>query len=118
MPHQVFTTEGFDRQAKRLSKKHKSLKADLALLVASLANEPQQGTALGKECYKIRMAVSSKGRGKSGGARVITLAKVIGEFVLLLAIYDKSEKETLEDGELDAMLRQAGLEPESRQLPR
>ena len=114
MPYQVFTTDGFDRQAKRLSKKHKSIKADLA---ASLADDPQQGTPLGKECYKIRMAIASKRKGKSGGARVIALVKVVGEFVLLLAIYDKSEKETLDDGELDSMLRHTGLDPESSQQP-
>ena len=114
MPYQVFTTDGFDRQAKRLSKKHKSIKA---ALVASLADDPQQGTPLGKECYKIRMAIASKRKGKSGGARVIALVKVVGEFVLLLAIYDKSEKETLDDGELDSMLRHTGLDPESSQQP-
>lgn len=117
MPYQVFTTDGFDRQAKRLSKKHKSIKADLAALVASLADDPQQGTPLGKECYKIRMAIASKRKGKSGGARVVALVKVVGEFVLLLAIYDKSEKETLDDGELDSMLRHTGLDPESSQQP-
>lgn len=59
---------------------------------------------MGKGCYKVRMAVKSKRQGKSGGARVITFVKVIRETVHLMAIYDKSEKEDLDDGELDGYL--------------
>lgn len=70
----------------------------------SLQEEPLQGASIGKGCYKIRMAITSKKQGKSGGARVITFVKVTQEAVYLLAIYDKSEKEDLEKGELDVYL--------------
>jgi len=77
-------------------------------LIASLEEEPEQGTSLGNDCYKIRMAISSKGKGKSGGERVITCLKVIDNFVFLLTIYSKSEKENISDNELQELLK--GLE--------
>jgi len=59
---------------------------------------------LGKDCYKIRMAISSKNKGKSGGARIITNVHIVGETIYLLSIYDKSQKSNLDEGELDALL--------------
>ena len=94
----------FDRQAKRLAKKYPSLKTDLKDLFDSLREDPTQGVALGKGCYKVRMAIASKKQGKSGGARVITFVKVILETVYLLAVYDKSEKESMDNSELDTYL--------------
>jgi len=77
----------------------------LAGLFKSLENEPTQGKSLGKDCYKIRLAITSKGKGKSGGARVITCVKIISEKVFLLTIYDKSEKEDISDKELNELLK-------------
>ncbi len=57
--------------------------------------------------YKIRLAIASKNKGKSGGARVITFVKIIDEMVLLLAIYNKGEKDTISDAEIDALLEDA-----------
>jgi hypothetical protein len=70
-----------------------------------LENNPIQGVALGRNCYKIRFAISSKGKGKSGGARIITNIVISDETVYLLSIYDKSEKENLSDNELDELLK-------------
>lgn len=64
-----------------------------------------QGTAIGNNCYKIRLAISSKGKGKSGGARLITNIVITEETVYLLSIYDKSEKENLSDKELLELLK-------------
>jgi mRNA-degrading endonuclease RelE of RelBE toxin-antitoxin system len=105
----VVVADTFKREAKRLNKKHGSLKADIAKLIESLESEPIQGIPLGRDCYKIRMAISSKGKGKSGGARVITCVKVVKETVYLLAIFDKSEKSSLDDSELDFLLEEAGF---------
>ena len=58
---------------KRLSKKYPSLNADVAGLLDQLRIAPQIGESLGQNCYKVRLAITSKGQGKSGGARVITL---------------------------------------------
>jgi len=63
-----------------------------------------QGISLGKSCYKLRLQIASKGKRKSGGARVITHVKIVEDTVYLLSIYDKSEKEDLNQGELDSFL--------------
>jgi hypothetical protein len=49
-----------------------------------------------------------KGKGKSGGARVITCVKIVGGFVYLLTTYSKSEKENISNKELHELLK--GLE--------
>lgn len=95
----------FDKQAKKLAKKYPSLKHDLAELLESLADKPDQGTALGNNFYKIRLAIASKAKGKSGGARVITYVKIAVTTVYLTAIYDKSEKSTISDKELELIFK-------------
>ena len=73
-------------------------------LIQALKKDPQQGTPIGKNCFKIRIAISSKGRGKSGGARIITNFVVDENTVFLISIYDKSEKEDMSDKELNELL--------------
>jgi hypothetical protein len=99
----------FKREAKRLQKKYSSLQSEIPALGQSLLKDPFQGTPLGKDCYKIRLAIASKGTGKSGGGRVITCVKIVRDTVYLLALYDKAEKENLADKELDQLLKAAGL---------
>jgi hypothetical protein len=77
---------------------------ELTVLFESLEENPTQGTSLGRNCYKIRLAISSKGKGKSIGARLITNFVIADETVYLLSIYDKSDKENLTDKELDILL--------------
>lgn len=72
MSYNVIVTTRFEKELKRLAKKFPSLKHEFAALVAILTNHPETGTFLGNHCYKIRTAISSKGKGKRGGARVIT----------------------------------------------
>lgn len=77
-----------------------------------LAKNPYQGADLGHGLRKVRMAISAKGKGKSGGARVITLILAYSEEeseIGLLYIYDKSEQENLTDKELSDILRENGL---------
>jgi len=95
----------FGQQVKRLAKKYPSLKNDLHQLVDALAEQPQQGKKLGKHFYKIRLAITSKGKGKSGGARVITYLKATTTNVYLVAIYDKSARSTISSQELDKLFR-------------
>lgn len=104
MSFKIESIRTFDKQAKRLAKKYLSLKKDLGILVNELLENPQLGTSIGKNCYKIRLSISSKAKGKSGGARVITHIHIVGETIYLLSIYDKSEKDNLEDGEIDQLL--------------
>ena len=71
-----------------------------------LAENPAIGTYIGQDCYKIRLAISSKGKGKSGGARIITHVYIANNTIYLLAIYDKSEQDNISDKELDELLKQ------------
>jgi len=109
MSFNVYTTEFFDKELKSLSKKYPSIRNDYKVLTESLKEEPKQGQSLGKDCYKIRMAITSKGKGKSGGSRVITCVKVLADSVFLLSIYDKGDKESISDKEIDELLKLAGL---------
>lgn len=77
MSYRIEVTAKFEREVRKLSKKHKSLLADLIVFRDQLRNDPTQGASLGKDCYKIRLAISSKGKGKRGGGRVITCVKVV-----------------------------------------
>ena len=93
----------FEKQLKRLIKKYPSLKKEYADLIDQLVEAPDLGTPIGNNCYKIRVAIASKGRGKSGGARVITFLKVVESVVYLLSIYDKSEQNDISDKELEEL---------------
>jgi mRNA-degrading endonuclease RelE of RelBE toxin-antitoxin system len=100
----VVTTSRFDREMKRLAKKYASLKGEYQTLIEELEENPEKGTPLGNNVYKIRLAIASKGKGKSGGARVITYLKTEQEYIYLLSIYDKSEKITISDKEIKEIL--------------
>lgn len=97
MNFSVIPSDKFKREAKRLIKKFPSLKQELASLSTLLENEPETGTPLGNETYKIRLAIKSKGKGKSGGARVITYIVTENNEIYLLTIYDKSELDNIDD---------------------
>ena len=102
----------FKKPFKRLLKRYKSLEVDVTQMVESLLQNPYQGADLGHGLRKVRMAISAKGKGKSGGARVITLILAYSEEeseIGLLYIYDKSEEENLTDKELSDILRENGL---------
>ena len=75
-------------------------------LIESLEENPQHGSPLGKDCYKIRLAITSKGKGKSGGARVITHVYIFRKTVYLLSVYDKSEQANIPQSVIDAMIKQ------------
>lgn len=108
----IRTISKFDKDLKRLAKKYRSLKDDFAQLLASLHDSPNQGTDLGDGLRKVRMAITSKGRGKSGGARVITLTVLVTVTdvdVWLLTIYDKSERANITDSELRDLREQVEL---------
>lgn len=112
MNYNVRPSNRFLKEFKRLYKRYKSLKGDVDELVVSLKDRPDQGADLGGGVRKVRMAIASKGKGKSGGARVITLTVLVTATdtdLWLLTIYDKSERETITDGEIADLRRQEGL---------
>lgn len=112
MSYRIIPTRKFLRELKQLAKRYVSIGEDVEALGISLAENPFQGVDLGGGLRKIRMAITSKGRGKSGGARVITLNVILtnedGE-VFLITIYDKAERESISVKELEKFVRENGL---------
>ena len=104
MSFDVIATEPFERKLKRLAKKYKSLASDLASVIDELIENPTLGTLIGKDCYKLRIAISSKGKGKSAGARMITYVRIVKQTVFLMDIYDKSEQANITDKELQMLI--------------
>ena len=105
MSYNILSIPPFDKQLKRLAKKYPSIKNEFANLLESIEKKPEQGTALGNNCFKIRIAIASKGKGKSGGARVITYLMITENTVYLLSIYDKSETDNLTDKDIKELLK-------------
>ena len=100
MSFKIKTTANFEKEAKRLSKKYHSFKKDLNPVLENISKNPRQGISLGKNCYKFRIAISSKGKGSLGGARLIAYIHIVENAVYLISVYDKSEKETVSQKEL------------------
>jgi mRNA-degrading endonuclease RelE of RelBE toxin-antitoxin system len=105
MSFNILTTPPFEKELKSLLKKYPSVKSDIIELVAKLIKEPKMGIAIGNDCYKIRMAITSKGKGKSGGARVITFVQIIETTIYLLSIYDKADTSNISDKILKERLK-------------
>lgn len=110
MSFKIISIPTFDKELKGLSKKHRSIPKDYEKLLDNLEENPKMGDEIIQNCFKIRMAISSKGKGKSGGARVITFVYIHDETVYLLSIYDKSDKENISDKELRDLIQSLGLE--------
>lgn len=104
MSFEIVYTDNFKRELKRLIKKHRSIKNDLKILIEQLEENPEMGVSIGSNCFKIRLAIASKRKGKSSGARIITQVFVSNRYVYLLSIYDKSDKENIRDKELKKLL--------------
>ncbi|MBV4359550.1 type II toxin-antitoxin system RelE family toxin [Pinibacter aurantiacus] len=104
MSYRIVYTKDFEKEIKRLASKYPSLKIDLQNFINELTENPTMGTSLGNNCYKVRIAISSKGKGKSGGARIITFVKISIETILLISIYDKSQQVTITDKEIKERL--------------
>ncbi len=109
MSCKIYTFPSFEREAKRLNKRYKSFKSDLKKLMNELSSSPSLGADLGGGLRKVRMAIKSKGTGKSGGARIITVVLADIEDGLGLLYIDKSERSTLKGKELTDLLKKNGL---------
>lgn len=104
MRYNVIAVPEFRRELKRLAKNYPSLKTEIAVLFDELGKIPTLGTPLGNDVYKIRLAIASKGKGKRGGARIITYAQLDDTTVLLLSIYNKGQKDIISDKEIRELL--------------
>ena len=81
---------------------------DYDAFLTGLEQDPFQGTSLGKGVRKVRMAIASKGKGKSGGARILTLNVKVSEDgmnVTLLTIYDKGEISNVKDEFIESLIK-------------
>ncbi|MBK7884707.1 MAG: hypothetical protein IPJ81_13685 [Chitinophagaceae bacterium] len=105
MSYNIIPVAKFKKEAKRLVKKYPSLKQELLELNDTLSSNPTEGTSLGNNAYKIRVAIKSKGTGKSGGARIISYVITGNKEVYLLTIYDKAELETIDDKNLRRIIQ-------------
>lgn len=111
MNFSIVTLTIFDKRIKRLAKKYKSIRKDFIAFVENLKENPFIGADLSNGVRKVRMAISDKGKGKSGGARIITYVVKTDEEsgqVTLLTIYDKNEQETISQKEINALLTEIG----------
>jgi mRNA-degrading endonuclease RelE of RelBE toxin-antitoxin system len=104
MKFNILSIPNFDKQFKRLSKKYPTLKEDIRPIIENLKTNPSLGTPLGNDCYKIRISINSKGKGKSGGGRIITFLRVNLNSIYLLSILDKSEFDSISKKELIKLL--------------
>jgi len=95
----IIPSEEFNRRFKQLAKKYKSLATDYLSFSKALKENPNQGADLGGGVRKVRMTIASKGKGKSGGARVLTLNVLVSDDaeMTLLTIYDKNEIDNVSD---------------------
>ncbi|HWH64372.1 MAG TPA: type II toxin-antitoxin system RelE/ParE family toxin [Ginsengibacter sp.] len=105
MNYKLIPTPPFERELKQLAKKYASLPNDLLLLEGQLLKNPTLGTPIGKNCFKIRLSIQSKGKGKSGEARIITYVQIVNEKIFMIAIYDKSSFENISNKELQTRLK-------------
>lgn len=109
MNYNIETLPAFDKKFKKLAKKHKSLKNDLQELVEQLKQNPNIGVSLGNNIRKVRMAISSKSKGKSHGVRVITHTAIFNVekgIITLLTIYDKTEQTTITEKEISLLIKE------------
>lgn len=112
MSCRTIPTPIFAKSLKALAKRYRSIKSDIEAFRKALEENPNQGTELSPGIRKVRMAIKSKGEGKSGGVRVITynvLTKELDGDVYLLEIYDKSDASTVKMNVIKAMIADLGL---------
>ncbi|MBW8050043.1 MAG: hypothetical protein FVQ77_06830 [Cytophagales bacterium] len=105
MSFNIIYSPEFSKQLKKLAKKYHSLKEDVKEFKKQLLKNPTSGIHLGNNVYKNRLAIASKGKGKSGGARVIIFVVTIDKEIYLLTIYDKGEKDSISKKEIQKLLK-------------
>ena len=111
----ISVSDDFAKEAKRLAKKYPSFKQDYKDFLVSIKNNPLQGDEITKNIRKIRMAIKAKGKGKSGGARVITfnvLTNIENGHVYFLLLYDKEDASTVKVDVVKQLVRDMGFDIE------
>ena len=105
----IVTIPEFDKSLKKLSRKYHSLKEEYLEFLKDTENNDIQGNSLGNGFYKARLSVKSKGKGKSGGIRIISHREIIYKQsdteITLVSIYDKSEINAIEKKYLESLVK-------------
>jgi mRNA-degrading endonuclease RelE of RelBE toxin-antitoxin system len=112
MENRVRLTAFFLKKAKRLIKKYHTLQSSLKQLEQALISNPKLGDSYGSNIYKVRLADESKGKGKSGGFRVITYIveeTAVSTDIYLITIFDKSEEASIGKDDIKKILNSEGL---------
>lgn len=112
MNFEIVRSDYFTSEFKRLAKRYRGLADDYKDFIDSLRENPLQGTEIAPNVRKIRMTINAKGRGKSGGARVITFNALVSEsegVIALLLIYDKSDASNIKMNVLKEIIKDLGL---------
>jgi mRNA-degrading endonuclease RelE of RelBE toxin-antitoxin system len=112
MKFEIIVTPRFAKSFKALAKRYHSIKTDLEKFKESILENPFQGDELIPGTRKIRIAIASKGKGKSGGARIITytfIADEVSGTIYLIDIFDKSEYSTVDNNKIKAIISELGL---------
>ena len=58
--NKVITSDNFEKEAKKMIKRYRSLASEIETLIKTLSENPTLGTPIGKDCYKIRLAIKVK----------------------------------------------------------
>jgi len=109
MCYSIYPTPDFKKQLKKLNKKYRSIKDDIKELIELLEKEPTLGIQLYDNVYKIRMAISSTNKGKSGGARIITYIITEDKELYFIAIFDKKQIDNISKNQIFELLKNSGL---------
>jgi mRNA-degrading endonuclease RelE of RelBE toxin-antitoxin system len=107
--NRIIVSDEFKHRAKPLSKKYHTLKESINLLGEQLILNPYLGESYGSNIYKIRIADKSKGKGKSGGFRIMYYVAIKRDDdsvdIILMTIYDKSEYDTVKKKDAESLLK-------------
>lgn len=108
----IRTTKDFDRAYRKLCKHYRSLPDDFRSFIHELETQAIEGKEVIEHVFKYRIAISSKGKGKAGGGRILTyeiMAVKEEKSITLTFIYDKSAQSSVSQKEIKELLKKAGL---------
>lgn len=112
MSLEIIRSDYFTSDFKRLHKRYRGILKDYEAFLDSLRENPLQGVVIALHVRKVRMAISDKGRGKSGGARVITFDALVSDQdgkLYLLLIYDKADTSNVKMNVVREIIKEMGL---------
>jgi len=95
MSYSIIEQDLYLKALKKLSKKYKHIENDIESFLRNISSLDDLGVELKNNVYKVRIANSSKNKGKSAGYRLISYVKLVNNEIHLIYIYDKSSLENI-----------------------